>query len=165
MAGTAQAALFMLSHSLGGLPRLFCSSRTPGRKGESQCTSLCRAFACIMFAGISSAKQVTWLSKIIVGEGYSGDRYREEWFSGIIRKGVTTLITNTEIHGVLSSFRKWILDQIRCGQTGLWDEFSLPPVFVNKILWKYNHTHSFIYCRWLFCATLAELSNCYRDRL
>ena len=38
-----------------------------------------------------------------------------------------------------------------CVNYGLWDKPGLPPVFVNKVLLKHNHAHSFILSMALLC--------------
>lgn len=44
----------------------------------------------------------------------------------------------------------------------------IPPaytfVFVNKVLWEHSPVHLPTCCLWLLSTTMAELSNCYRDR-
>lgn len=42
---------------------------------------------------------------------------------------------------------------------------SPPLIFINKVLFKHSHTHSFTYCLWFGCfhTTRAMLSHCHRD--
>lgn len=39
------------------------------------------------------------------------------------------------------------------------------PMAINKALLEHNHTPSFLYCLWLFCATVTELGSWKRNRI
>lgn len=38
-------------------------------------------------------------------------------------------------------------------------QIRLKPVSRSKVLLKHNHIYLFVYCVWLFCATVEELRN------
>lgn len=42
-------------------------------------------------------------------------------------------------------------------------KICLQSIFINKVVLTQSHTHSFMYCLWLFHAIMEELNNCNKD--